>query len=739
MTNKHQDMKGSPSRSPSPAAFKAEGGRKLAVIGGRLEDNNTSVYAEMHRLSGGRILVFPTASSEPVEVGKESLEAFQSHGFEVEIAPLYGRNAPRVARDSALLQKIADYGSVYFTGGDQAKILKALSPDGEETPALAAIRAAQMAGGLVAGSSAGAAIMSQPMLLGGTSLESVVHGVTQDPDQPGLLLGRGLGLFPFGMVDQHFIKRGRLGRMVVAMAEAGQTRGFGIDENTALIIEGAAGKVCGEYGVMMLDLEGAELVHDTRNYSNFALSYLDDGDTMDLRKFRFYAGEGKRKAGKADIAYRAPVRSRRNAFGAYTLYDLMARLVLSDSRVYHRDVVEAFDAKSGYNVEVALARVARKTKCFISTPDDGLRMTALDFDVSISTEQLNATRLADRLGHRGRTYAMPPKPESRIILLGSSPLNSAPEMLADALKQLAPGTVGVLACASSEPRRTAEDHISVLRKLGVQAVDFGVTINNVDYIARNADLLESIEKMSAILLCGGNQIRLVDTLLHRGEESAVLRAIAKAHANGVPLIAASGAASALSGVMIAGGSTYEALRFGVSSDVGHRGLAIQEGIGLFSTGIVDQNLLRSDRMGRLVVACAEENERFGIGVLEDSAVIATQAGCQLEAVGKSGFLLIEIDPLKLVLQNDSFVANGVRLTLLGPGDRVDLNTNEITRLSPVDASVALLEKMVAGLAEEAGAAVSGSNAGIHGVMIRPGDSEGATAYLDLECPRDDNA
>lgn len=726
-------------RTPSLAAFKAEGGRKLAVIGGRLEDNNASVYAEMHRLSGGRILVFPTASSEPVEVGKESADAFKSHGFDVEIAPLFGRKAPRVASDPQLLQKIADFGSVYFTGGDQAKILKALSPDGVETPALSAIREAQMAGGLIAGSSAGAAIMSQPMLLGGTSLESVIHGVTQDPDKPGLLLGRGLGFFPFGMVDQHFIKRGRLGRMVVAMTQAGQSRGFGIDENTALVIEGAAGKVCGEYGVMMLNLEGAELDSGDRNYSNLTISYVDDGDTIDLRQFKPYPGEGKRKVGKSDIAYRAPVRSRRNAFGAYTLYDLMARLVLGDPVAYRSDCAEAFDAKSGGNVEVTLARVARKTSCFISTPDSGLRMTALDFDASISTEQLNATRLADRMGRQGRTYGMPPQPESTIVLLGSSPLNSAPEMMADALALAAGGTVGVLACASSEPRRTAEDHIALLKKQGIKAVDLGVTINNVDYVARNSYLLDSIGKLSAILLCGGNQIRLVDTLLHRGEESAVLRAIAKAHANGVPLIAASGAASALSGVMIAGGSTYEALRFGVSSDVGHRGLAIQEGIGLFSTGIVDQNLIRSDRMGRLVVACAEENERFGIGVLEDSAVMATQAGRHLQATGKSGFLLIEIDPLKLVLQNDSFVANGVRLTLLGPGDSVDLDGNEVVRAGPVDASVTLLEKMVAGLTEEAGAAVNGADAGVHGVMIRPGDSEGATAFLDLECPRDDNA
>ena len=138
----------------------------------------------------------------------------------------------------------------------------------------------------------------------------------------------------------------------------------------------------------------------------------------------------------------------------------------------------------------------------------------------------------------------------------------------------------------------------------------------------------------------------------------MLRAIARAHAQGAVLIAASGAASALSGVMIAGGSSYEALRYGVSSDTGHRGLVIQEGVGLFGGGIVDQNLIGGNRLGRLIVACAEESERFGIGIFEDSAVIATHAGNRLEATGRQGCVLVEIDPAMLVLHSDSFVANG---------------------------------------------------------------------------------
>ena len=109
---------------------------------------------------------------------------------------------------------------------------------------------------------------------------------------------------------------------------------------------------------------------------------------------------------------------------------------------------------------------------------------------------------------------------------------------------------------------------------------------------------------------------------------------------------------------------------------------IQEGVGLFGGGIVDQNLIGGNRLGRLVVACAEESERFGIGIFEDSAVIATHAGTRLEAAGRQGFVLVEIDPTALVLQSDSFVANGIRLTVLGPGDRADLASGLIERTAP---------------------------------------------------------
>lgn len=716
---------------------------RLAVIGGRLEDNNAAIYGEMRRLSGGRILVFPTASAEPAEVAEEQVAAFRGHGFEAEAAPLpFGADAD----DPALAALVAAFGSAYFTGGDQAKITAALAPGGRETATLAAIRAALAGGGLLAGSSAGAAMMSAPMLRGGTSLEALVHGVTDDPERPGLLLGEGLGFFPFGMVDQHFIKRGRLGRLVVAMAAAGVRRGFGVDENTALFVEGKRAWIRGEYGVMVVDLgrraagaphRGAGGALDRR----FRLSYLDDGDAIDLADFAAEPGPGKRRVRRRERVYRAPAQSRRNAFGAYTLYDLMARLALGDPEVYAADAASAFDARSGVNLTVTLERVRSRSRALIATPPAGLRLTGIDFRCAIAAERLSATRIRERIGRPARSFGMTPHPDARIVLLGSTPLGADPAMLAAVLPMLRGGTVGVLAAASAEPARAAREHVELLAAFGVEAIDLGTSIDTVDYVAQDAAFLEAVAGMRAIFLCGGNQSRLVETLLHRGEESALLRAIARAHAQGAPLVAASGAASALSGVMIAGGSSSEALRFGVASDVGHRGLAIQEGVGLFGGGVVDQNLIGGERLGRLLVACAEENERFGIGVCEDSAAIWSERDARVEAAGRHGVALVEIDPLGLVLHSDSFVAGGVRVTMLAPGDAASLRDGTVARRGDAALAAEALRGLLDALAAQAGVRASDLRAprgasGPRGVTLRVRDQDGPAALLDLECPRD---
>src|SRR5262249_11003082 len=151
-------------------------------------------------------------------------------------------------------------------------------------------------------------------ILGGTSLEAVVHGVAKEPSLPGLLLGPGLGFFPFGIVDQHFIQRGRIGRLLVAMAAAGERYGFGVDENTALLVEGTRLRVVGEKGVIVLDATRA--THDiaNRHYDGFRVSYLDDGDAYDAASY-VAIPQATRKAIRKSRAFRGPGFVQRSVFG----------------------------------------------------------------------------------------------------------------------------------------------------------------------------------------------------------------------------------------------------------------------------------------------------------------------------------------------------------------------------------------------------------------------------------------
>ncbi|MDA2991010.1 MAG: cyanophycinase, partial [Actinomycetota bacterium] len=574
----------------------------------------------------------------------------------------------------------------------------------------------------------------------GTSLEAAAFGVVGDADQPGILLAPGLGFFPWGIVDQHFIKRGRFGRMVVGMQASGAKRGFGIDENTALFVEGKTARVIGEYGVFVFDLQGAIVDRRRRLIENIAFSYADDGDALELETGQVLPGPGKRPVTPGDITYNAPARSLRNVFGAYTLYDLVARLVLGDPEVYPADRARAVEPRAGCATSVEISREGGRALAYV--PGDGrdFRMTAVDFRASMQTRQLNAAQLAEnRRAALSRDYGVQPGLQARVMMLGSAPLDRGSPLLAE-LASRCEGPVGVLAAASSEPRAAARDYIGALRSQGVEAADLGVTIDNVDRLMRDEALVEQIAGLRTIVLTGGNQIRLVESLLYRGEVTPLLMAIARARAAGAMIVGVGGAASALSGFMIGGGTSYEALRFGIASDMGRRGLVIQEGLGLFGAAIVDQKLASSRRLGRLAVACAEEGVRFGLGLLEDSGVIANHDNSQLTAIGARGAVLVEIDPLKTELQGDDFIAPGTRLCFAGPGDVIDMAAGTVTRLAPVTDSAAILDTLVTELIQDcigdAGPVIApGVTHEAHVALFYRSDEDG-TGYLDIESIRD---
>lgn len=682
--------------------FRSPRGR-LALIGGRLEYDNHAIFKALREASGGRIAVFATASEVPDEVGGEMVDDLHSHGIDAWQVPLTADNAASVALDPQLCQRVADTGSVYFTGGDQSRIIQALIHQGQETAMLSTLRRLHEAGGLVAGSSAGAAMMSRTIIRSGTSVEALTDGLVADVDQAGLTLGEGLGFFPWGVVDQHFIMRGRVGRLLVATHTAGYPFGFGVDENTAMLVEGHSFRVIGETGVVVLDLRDASIDTEHNEYRDVRLSYLDDGDSYDLRRHRPLPAADKTRLRVNRHSHTAPAPFRRNAFGSYALHELLIRLVRANPSHYRRDHLLAYDSRRETEVVVTLERTPRRSRALVAERDGLLRHTALNFLLHVRARNLTRRAWQDLRRFQRWPRAGAVLPQARLILLGNSPLKWDPALVGDLCNHLA-GPVGILATASGSPSEVARDYARWLERHHIPAHDLNITSRNVDQRCRDSAFLQSLSQQRTILITGGDQRRLTETLLHRGDSTAVLEALLTAYRQGATLVAVGGAAAAVCSRMIAEGTSCEALRYGASEDASYEGVVIEEGLGLFEQGIVDQNFLDRQRLGRLLVACAEEGYRYGFGLCEESGMVVTGSG-PIHAFGRYGFLVSSLDSDRLEMAPGGFSAQGVSLQFVQPGEAFDPASDSILDAGPTDPATSTVERLVAELARVCGSSL----------------------------------
>ena len=259
------------------------------IIGGALRFDNAAVWQRLVEESGGqgaRWLVFATASSKPERVAAQVVEILSRHGALAEAMPvaprLEGVDLQKNLHDQALIAKVAAASGLYFSGGAQELIVDTLQPGGQPTEMLKAIRAAFQRGAVVAGTSAGAAIMSRTMFRDPPEPLQVLKGQLREGFEVDLGLGFvGADLF----VDQHFLRRGRIGRMLPLMLAHGYSFGLGVEENSAVLVRGDVLEVIGAKGALLVDLRQA--TSDSKlgafNLRNASLSYLDHGDRHDLR------------------------------------------------------------------------------------------------------------------------------------------------------------------------------------------------------------------------------------------------------------------------------------------------------------------------------------------------------------------------------------------------------------------------------------------------------------------------
>lgn len=267
-----------------------DGRGRLVIAGGAITSAKEAVWQIMlrERLPGRPLGIISTASKDPAASGvplADSLNAEHGPGTAIFI-PLSAQE--KNADHPAILAQIKGCGGFYFTGGSQSLTTRTLlRADRTDSPALAAIREVHRAGGVIGGSSAGAAIMSDPMITGGTSQNALTYGATPE-DMPdgsprGVGFAPGLGFSPGILYCQHHLERGRLGRLLAALASpaVGLRNGFGISEDTALLVdlEAEEASVIGARDVLYLRSNGA-LREKNGTISGFHLAYLTPGDRV---------------------------------------------------------------------------------------------------------------------------------------------------------------------------------------------------------------------------------------------------------------------------------------------------------------------------------------------------------------------------------------------------------------------------------------------------------------------------
>ena len=220
----------------------------LLIIGGA-EDKagRATVLRRFVRLAGGRkarIVVIPTASSIPEEAVEAYTTIFTRLGAP-EVLAVDPPSRPAAAAE-VMVRAIDNATGVFMTGGNQLKLAQLFVG----TPLADAISRAHARGAVVAGTSAGASIMSQFMISLGAD------GVT--PRQRTSQLTSGLGLLPGVIVDQHFDQRARYGRLMSLVAGSPNLLGMGIDEDTAAEIrDGRKLTVLGSGAVFVVDARSA--------------------------------------------------------------------------------------------------------------------------------------------------------------------------------------------------------------------------------------------------------------------------------------------------------------------------------------------------------------------------------------------------------------------------------------------------------------------------------------------------
>jgi cyanophycinase len=222
-------------------------------------------------------LVIATVATElPEEVGKEYTKIFRNLGVKkISILDIQSREHGYEQKNIDMLKAAS---IVFFTGGDQLKITSLLGG----TPLYKVIKEIYKDGCVFVGTSAGASVMSDTMIVAGSNDES--------PKKSTITMAPGLGLIKDVIIDQHFAQRGRVGRLLGAIAENPECLGIGIDEDTAIeVSDKGYFRALGSGAVYVIDASNISYTNVSEQHAeellsmfNVKMHVLKNNDRFDL-------------------------------------------------------------------------------------------------------------------------------------------------------------------------------------------------------------------------------------------------------------------------------------------------------------------------------------------------------------------------------------------------------------------------------------------------------------------------
>ncbi|GGI15573.1 cyanophycinase [Gottfriedia solisilvae] len=333
---------------------------KVFLMGGAIADNNSEIYNALKTATGKTNPVVAVVCSAAADYAT-ALDAytndipghlsyknlFTSYGFTPVFIPVAVDNYTTEAYKQSNIDLINSADVIFFNGGDQSRHVRSLlKDDGTPTPLFSAIQQRASAGAIISGTSAGTSVQSPKTYGEGISygylyfnklaskkISDVSLADSTHPDNGGYTTGFG---FVNAAIDTHFDARGRIGRILLAERDLNLKVGYGIDENTALYLNGTTGKVYGERGVFVVDSTNA--VYGTLSSftaNNVKVSYLTSGD--------IYNSSTKTVTSTKTLIttpYYTTIRDSSNIFGEYETTTTITRLVDTNVSYLYGDTYE---------------------------------------------------------------------------------------------------------------------------------------------------------------------------------------------------------------------------------------------------------------------------------------------------------------------------------------------------------------------------------------------------------------